>query len=421
MTAIKYDWSLQNFDAIAIRAFNCELEVTGTDSDRVSLDGELSGKVSRISSLDVSGKWLRFNALSHAGNSKLVLKLPVRKAWVVSVSAGRGDIRCNNILARLHVMLGRGDVEIENSRGVIAVAAGHGDVRVRNFVQADVPQRPSASPGQTPAGARPLRGDWLRWTAADWEHWGDAIGQRMESWGEELGLKLELWGEEVGRRFEGGTVSGRFFERTGIDTRNAGGIIEIVHGDIKCRDIEATGWLTRVARGDIDFHRGKIGGMEVSLQRGDVKCRSVTPDGKWFIRTIHGDIRLVLPTDVSARLDMATRYGQIKSEVPLVRVARQGPETQYGGRMVGAIGTRVEGKDIALSLSTVHGDIEVSTRAAGFEPQPETADLKKQSSPARGEEEAKTYRTPLDVLQALSEKKLTVEEAEKLLREMKTR
>ncbi len=421
MTEIERVWSQQDFDAIAIKTFNCELSVEGTEDDKVSLRGELSGKISRILNLDVSGRWLRFNALSHAGSSKLVLKLPVKKAWVVSVAAGRGDVRINNILARSHIMLGHGDVAIENLRGVLGVSAGHADVRVKNFVQTDVPERPPAPVGQTSTGTQPLRGDWLQWTTADWEHWGDEIGQRVGVWGEELGLKLGLWGEQMGRRFESATAAGRFFEHTEIDARHAGAVIEVAHGDLRCENIDANGWLTRIARGDIVFSRGKIGQLGVVLNRGDIESASVIPDGKWFIRTIHGDIKFGLPPDINTRFDMATRYGQIRSDIPLVRVTRQGPETQYGGRMVGTIGTRVEGKDIVLNISAVHGNIRV-TAAGGLEftPQQKTLEVKREPTETAKETDKKTYQTPLDVLKALGDKKLTVEEAERLLRELGT-
>jgi hypothetical protein len=130
---------------------------------------------------------------------------------------------------------------------------------------------------------------------------------------------------------------------------------------------------------------------------------TAVPEGDWNIKAVHGDIHLSLPANASARLDAATRHGDIRSEIPMVRVARQGPETYHGGRMVGVIGTKTEGQIPELRISIMHGDIDIKSQPAIYPP-PDSA-----AKATAGRD----YQTQIEVLQALSERRITVEEADR--------
>jgi hypothetical protein len=145
---------------------------------------------------------------------------------------------------------------------------------------------------------------------------------------------------------------------------------------------------------------------------------------------------------------MATRNGNIDSEIPLVRVTRQGPESHSGSRMVGTIGPASEGKVPELYISAGHGNIDIKssppldknatrwdTGNAPFQPavnKTEAAAAPPSSITAatngttirqgKGNEQdtAKQaeYGTQLVILKALQEGQISVEEADQLLRSL---
>jgi hypothetical protein len=87
--------------------------------------------------------------------------------------------------------------------------------------------------------------------------------------------------------------------------------------------------------------------------------------------------------------------------------------------MVGSIGTKIEGKIPEIRLSTLSGDIEIKTQST-TSPYYEKAEAEKPSSTPPITKSADVYNTPLAVLTALSEGKISVDEAERLLRELKS-
>jgi hypothetical protein len=152
---------------------------------------------------------------------------------------------------------------------------------------------------------------------------------------------------------------------------------------------------------------------------GDIECESILPTGDWNLRAHRGDVRLSLPSDTTARLDLTTRHGDIHSKTPLVRVTRQGPESWHGNRMVGSIGAKTESAVHEIDVSTLSGDIEIKTQSTTG-PYYEKSEAEKPSSTPPITKSADVYNTPLAVLTALSEGKISVDEAERLLRELKS-
>lgn len=169
---------------------------------------------------------------------------------------------------------------------------------------------------------------------------------------------------------------------------------------------------------------------------------------------MYGDIDLTLPADAQGRLDAATRKGDLRSDVPLVRVARPGPESHGGGRMVGALGS-AESARAQIDLVTQHGDISIhlgpasrrtpvpdsqpaeAASSSGPAVQPEgvegeaypTADVQNvETNPATTENnhpvevqaavEPRTEDPALAILQALEDGLINVEEADRMLQEL---
>ena len=130
---------------------------------------------------------------------------------------------------------------------------------------------------------------------------------------------------------------------------------------------------------------------------------------------------------------MAIRSGHINSEIPLVKVTRQGPESYSGSRMVGTIGPAGEGKVPELYISATRGNIEIKAgppvskkpakpeteapaevnKAAGAE----TGATADEDNRANGPEDIKPG-TPLAILKALQDCQINVDEADRLLRSL---
>jgi DUF4097 and DUF4098 domain-containing protein YvlB len=75
--------------------------------------------------------------------------------------------------------------------------------------------------------------------------------------------------------------------------------IETVSGDIDLRDVVAKQIRTHTTSGDVDF------------------SGQILPDGRYEYNTHSGEIRLALPADVGAQLNVATFNGGIESDFPI--------------------------------------------------------------------------------------------------------
>jgi DUF4097 and DUF4098 domain-containing protein YvlB len=394
MAKFKQAWPAQDFDAISIRAARCQVEVQASDDDQVGLEGDFDGR-DFVAGPDIEGRWLKLHRVTRGGDQNILLTLPAGKVWAVNIFAGHGDIKVRGIRARLNIMIGHGDVSVEEYRGMLAVSAGNGNVRLKDFSQEEMPREPAAQPPQMPRRPAPppkpgheasdrFPWNWRYWEGNDWEEWGLDLSEKITGW------VLNM---------------GRFFERTTVNPREAGISAAVGQGDIHYEEIISRTCLARVGKGDIRLKNGRIGNLEVITSRGDLECASILPEGDWSLRAVHGDVHLSLPANASARLDAATRHGDICSEIPVVRVARQGPETYRGQRMVGTIGAKAEGEVPELRISVMNGDIDIKSQSSVHAPSVSTVNA---SAGPR-------YRTQLEVLQALSRGQINVDKAERLL------
>jgi hypothetical protein len=388
MVKVEQTWPSNSFDAIGIRAHQGKFVIEGTDSDQVKLEGNIATRYSRNLELGPVGRWLKIYTSWQYGESQFTLQLPKSKIWTIDLFSGRAEVKVDNINARLHLWLGKGEAQIDNCRGAFSLTSGNADVRLKHFVETEAAEIPPL-----PREDRHLRMD----DPESWEEWG-------EDWAQ--------WGGEFGEKF-----LRRFFGQ--IPGTTTGINIQTGKGDIKLEEINAKSCVIRAARGDARLKRGEVGSLDMKIIAGDIECESILPTGDWNLRANRGDVRLSLPSDTTARLDLTTRHGDIHSKTPLVRVTRQGPESWHGNRMVGSIGTKIEGKIPEIRLSTLSGDIEIKTQST-TSPYYEKSEAEKPSSTHPITKSADVYNTPLAVLTALSEGKISIDEAERLLREFKS-
>jgi hypothetical protein len=389
MAGIRHIWSADDFDAIGIRAYYGKFVIQGIDGDEVKLEGNLEGRPLRNLNMEPSGRWLQIQTLRHNNYSQFTLQLPKTKVWVVNIFSGRAQIKVENIQACLNLWLGKGEIQVENYRGTFALVSGNADIRLKDFIEAEMPASP------------PLPKDYRPTKIENHESWQD-FGEG--DW-PQMGLEF---GEKILKRFFG-PVSGP----------TPGVSIQIGKGDVNIENIDAKSCVVRTSKGDVTLKQGRMGNLDMKIISGDIRCESCLPVDEWTIRANRGDIRLSLTSDAIARLDVSTRHGDIQSKTPLVRVTRQGPESWHGNRMVGSIGAKTEGKIPEIRLSTLNGDIEIKTQPTPS-PYPEKSENNNPPSVFSVFKQTGKYDTPLAVLTALSEGKISVDVAERLLRGLKT-
>jgi hypothetical protein len=386
MTKVKQTWPQDAFDAVGIRANQGKFVIQGIDGDEVILDGDFAARYPRSSNFGPDGRWLKLYTTWQHGDSQFTLQLPKSKIWTVDIFSGRTDAKIDNIQARLHMWTGKGEAQIENCRGAFSVTSGNANVRMRHFTETETPAIP------------PLPREEHHISIEEPESWGD-----WEEWAD--------WGGEFGEKF-----LRKFFGETGGSSHGIN--IQVGKGDVALEDINIKSCYIRAARGDARIKQGRIGALDMKIMAGDIGCESCLPAGDWLIRANRGDVRLSLPSDTTGRLDLTTRHGEILSKTPLVRVTRQGPESWHGNRMVGTIGAKTECKVPEIDVSTLNGDIEIKTESARSQYY-NTSEKEQNMTTNPTSQTGAVYNSELEILTALSDGKINVNEAERLLRDFK--
>jgi hypothetical protein len=434
MNTIERTWPIDAFDALSIWAPGIQLTIKGTDSDEVRLESQFSGQVLREFKLEPVDRWLQVHMWDeYVNEAPFTLYLPKKKSWVVDCSAAWGKIEVSDIQARLQLTLEKGEIKVTNCQGIFGITSGNGQVELKGCSEADMPERPSvpqdkpdfqtATFGEGNMRSRFFR-NWRYWAAEDWTDWGMEFGEKARAWGQQFG---------------------QFLDHMGWMPHKSGISLQIGKGDIRLEDIQASTCLIKLSKGNAVLEKGLINEMDIFLSHGNLDCKSVLPAGNWLVEANHGNVHLSLPSDTQARLDVATRQGDIHSEIPLVRVARPGPEARFGGRMVGTIGA-MEGIPSQLSLAASHGNIDIDVQQAKSPYQPKATQVQTAQkveepgssqpsveNPAAGQAadaaeqpitETNNYGPEiiqpevdprLAVLQALRDGTISVEEAEQLL------
>ncbi len=437
MSEIERRWTSDAFDAIGILLPNGEIEIEGTDGDEVEISGRIGRRFTEPT-LEPRDRWLLLQFISRPAEGELKLRLPKKKAWVIDLTTMRGDVEVRDIQARLRVMTAKGDIEIENCRGRFTLASASGDIEMDGCMEAEAPERPPLPPVDDKFQMPPMpegaeggpkfefgfsHGKHGRWAGRfgpgwfysdadpdEWAKWGNEMGQ----WGTQIGEQAGLWAQQF---------VGRFIGQLNWPPENAGVNIRTGSGDGELIGLQAKRVSIGVGSGDISLRGGRVEGLEISSGHGDIDCDGALPVKDWSIDVRSGDVSIALPPATQARLDLATRHGSIQSEIPLVRVGRQGPESRFGGRMVGAVGA--EGQGTEIKVSSRHGDIDIHWSGGTAEkraaPQPEPArseagEATESAAQAEQVQPARKYGSQMEILEALARGELSVEEAEKLIR-----
>ncbi len=383
-------WPADAFDAVNIRTGGGQIIVRGTNDDDFKLETENSKNQHNALTINQSGRWLQLSTRARNGDLKLTLHFPRKKIWLIDFVTRQASFRAEDVNAWLHLMLGKGDVEVENCRGALTVISGRVDIKTNNFIETEVPERPP-QPDEVVSETKVTSAKFPDWGKDDWANWGLDVGEKVLR-------KIFDTSENAG-------------QKPGIS-------LKVARGDLDLQDMEARYCVIRSAKGNVTINGGRISGLDINIAKGDIEVDSCIPAGGWNIRSNHGNVNISVTPEVTARLNASTRVGNINSSVPLVKVTRQGPGAWHGGRMVGTIGVVADAADKVpeIRLSALHGDINIRVGSApGQYPVKPPAPKAPQPPRQPAWKKVISYKTPAEVLEALSEGKISVEEAESVL------
>lgn len=190
-------------------------------------------------------------------------------------------------------------------------------------------------------------------------------------------------GSRVGARSWSGSVSARALRgdleirshSADIDLRDVGRVdVESLSGDVTIQGVTGEAVVHTVS-GDVELGAAR-GDVEVETVSGDIDLRDVVAkqirshttsgdlsftgpiaaDGRYEYNTHSGEIRLVLPSDVGAQLNVGTFNGEIESDFPITLQSG----TQHGNRRLSFTLGQGTARIIAETFS---GDITLTSTA----------------------------------------------------------
>jgi DUF4097 and DUF4098 domain-containing protein YvlB len=316
-------------------------------------------------------------------SSSLDVILIVPAGWDLPVTArtGKGDVSSDGVQGLREVHTGKGDVSTSTSARDLAIHTGMGDVSVRNGRGAV-----AVETGKGDVSISEVRGGLQVRTG-----FGD--------------VSVHDW------QAPAATNGGRHAIRTGS-------------GDVSVSRAQAPSLEVHTGRGDCAFDKITVADLRVHSGSGDVALDGDPATGKWDVRTGKGDLNVRIPAR-AARIEAATRHGDISSDLPQVKAARPGPASQRGGRFISVMGDEPRAE---ILLDTGHGDISVRLAVAPLQAPATTewAIAEPVSVPvvpvaqktSIATPQADTKATALAILESLSRGELAVDEAEALLRSL---
>jgi hypothetical protein len=397
MSRMEHTWPGADYDAIRIHVSRCQIVLESSPSADIVMHSDLDSHAARSLNICSGARWLIFDLMRYHGDSKLQLALPQQKSWTIRMSASRGDIMLRQLRGSGQVMLGHGQLEMLDCRGRYAILTGRGDIQVQNFQQTETGQAPPL-PKEFERYSLSAEGEPISRAQDDWEAWGEKKGARLRAWA---------------------LNSVNFMGPGALNSPVRGLNLRSAHGDIRIKESEFESCSISTIKGNLEIQNGLSGSLETDIHNGETRVKTVVRGSNWYLKSGHGNIKLELYAPGSVRVDMATRDGDIKSAIPLVKVTRQGPDNSRGIRKVGTLGKESDVLPAVLRISTVHGDIEINSFNANLRSNPDQASTAGQTvNPAAADRAlvlSQPYKSALEVLEALKEHRISVAEAERLL------
>ena len=126
--------------------------------------------------------------------------------------------------------------------------------------------------------------------------------------------------------------------------------VESVNGAVEARDVVGRAEL-RTTNGRI-VGRGLVGSVDASTTNGSIRMEllEVASDDEIRLRTVNGSVKLYLPEDAGADLEVKTVNGSIRTDFPLEVKGKWGPKKLWG---------EINGGGAEIRVSTVNGSASV--------------------------------------------------------------
>lgn len=345
-------------------------------NDEAELETTVAGGVLTIKNRSANG-W----STRSASPIDLTLTVPAAAAIAISAKTGLGGVAADGVAGLREVQTGKGDVRLTGGHSPLIVKAGKGDVAVRAW-RGDL----EITTGKGDIAVNDLAGGLQVTTGA-----GD--------------VRVERWQTAAGGQHQVKTGAG-----------------DIVVSQAQTPRLEAT-----TGRGDCSLRQVAVHTLRVQCGLGDCTVAGDPLGGQWDVRSGKGDLGLTLAATAAARVEAATRHGNLRSNLPQVKVARPGPASQFGGRTILVVGEEPRAE---IRLDTIRGDISVRADGLATPPaavqeqrvtvqmEPPISVIELPSSPASPAERVPDPSTALNVLESLARGEISVDEAEMLLRSL---
>jgi hypothetical protein len=304
----------------------------------------------------------------------------------VSAVSGLGSVRVLQWADEARVRTGKGDVTIGAASGRVDVKCGVGAVRVERFGGSCAIQ---TGMGEVTVGGG--EGEARLHTGVGKVQVADAT----------LNLDANTGMGDV--RLE--RVGGKASLRTGL------GELRVVGARDLTLDVQT-------GKGDLRAD-GAFGPVRGRSGFGAVIWQASRLGSSVELNTGHGEIDFTFATGNGAiRIDAASGRGRIDSDIPLMQVGQPGPEGFFRQRVVGTAGegeirTTVRLRSGAGNVRLHRGEAPPAAPA-----EPVAVPVTASAPPPASAEVSPQPRTRLEILQALSQGQITIEEADRRLREL---
>ncbi len=319
MIEIKRSFPATEIKKIELEIALGDLSLSTASDDRIGLRAQIrSNDETELEISDAGGTLIiknrrEANWLTHnASRIDLALRVPTTAAATIWAKTGLGDVSADGVAGLAQIITGKGDVSAARGNSPLSIKTGKGDVTVRAW-RGDL----EIATGKGDMAVSDLTGGLQMSTGA-----GDTAVTRWLAPGE-----------------------GAHQIKTGS-------------GDVAVRQGQAHKLGVQIGRGDCVVQQVSLHGLDAHSGMGDLNLAGDPLGGQWVARAGKGDLTLTLTANVAARIEAATRHGQIFSDLPQVKVARPGPASPHGGRSIAVVGDEPRAE---IKLETYKGDITVRT------------------------------------------------------------
>lgn len=291
--------------------------ITGWDEPRVHVRGTLAGRGWRGTQISLEAEdggarlQTRFVGRSDEETFNHRFEINVPRQFNVRVKSAGGSITIANVDGTFRGTTGGGSIDIQRASGTVRLGTGGGDVHV-----SDSDLSGSVSTGGGAVRISNVTGGLVGSSGSGDVIINGSVDGRSTGKGNGRGIGYSSSSTTTYVANEGASLSG--FARNGVQQRRSGGDIVLSEAPNGAR-VSTGGGTIRIARSGGDVYASTGGGqIDIGPASGSVIAStgagdiSVAFDGAGAhsgdLTTGHGQVELVLPSDISATVILETAY-----------------------------------------------------------------------------------------------------------------